>query len=258
MKRYCATAFYAVAKSLLLALLVSPGVDVCLHSPWPTIRPTADKPKLAKAKADDTHENGEDLRARRQGYWIRLQLPIDNSTYSQVQHSVQRAQSENKGDRHVFVLEFVARDLNNAGQGTQFGDAQKLARFLASDELNGATKVAYIPKALFGHAVLVALACDQIVMGPDAKMGDAGCDERIYLKMLVAAYQAFGLEAARRAARRSPWAMLDKSREVYKVTTDTGVRICRSCRPGRSQPQAQSSFRQTHQGVRRIVAVHGQ
>ena len=40
--------------------------------------------------------------------------------------------------------------------------------------LDGATTVAYIPESISGHSVLVALACDEIVMAPDAEIGDAG------------------------------------------------------------------------------------
>jgi membrane-bound serine protease (ClpP class) len=195
----------------------------------------ADAPRQPKAEAnavakgDVPAANGDQPRARRQGIWIRIQLPIDNTTVLQTQQTIQRALGDNKGARPVFVLDFNARDVNNAGQGTQFEDAHRLARFLTSDELNGASKVAFIPKALYGHAVLVALACDQIVMGADAKMGDAGCDEKEISQTLVSAYR----EVASKRRNLSPQAalgLLDKSREVFKVTTEAGIEYADAAR----------------------------
>ena len=58
-----------------------------------------------------------------------------------------------------------------------------------SDELNGASTVAYVPKALKGHAVMVAVACEEIVMSPAATMGDAGGDEKVVSNTMLAAYE---------------------------------------------------------------------
>ena len=37
--------------------------------------------------------------------------------------------------------------------------------------------VAYIPNTIKGHGVLIALACDQIAISPDAELGNAAIDE---------------------------------------------------------------------------------
>ena len=37
--------------------------------------------------------------------------------------------------------------------------------------------MAYIPRTIKGHGVLVALACEEIVMDPDAEIGEAGIDQ---------------------------------------------------------------------------------
>jgi len=197
-------------------------------------RGDGEKPKHEKAivagpkeKAGD--DKGEQLRARRQGVWIRVQLPIDTTIFLQVQQTIQRALGDGKGVRPVVVLEFVVRDLNNAGQSTQYEDAHKLAHFLASDELNGATKVAYIPKALYGHAVLAALACDQIVMAADAKIGDAGFDEKEISKTLRTAYQEIASKR-RTVPAQVALGMLDKSHEVFKVKTDAGIEFADAAR----------------------------
>ena len=134
-----------------------------------------------------TDPRDEKERPRRQGQWIRIPLPIDNSVVLRVKQSIERTLGAAHDERPVFVLEFVVPEgAADAGQGTQFEDAHKLARFLTSDELNGASTVAYVPKALKGHAVLVAMACEQIIMSSAATMGDAGADEKVIGNTMLA------------------------------------------------------------------------
>ena len=144
----------------------------------------ADRPLGEAAKADET------VRPRRQGRWIQIPLPIDNNSVLRVQRTVQRTLATAHDERPVFVLEFLSPEGNaDAGRGTRFGDALNLANFLVSDELGGANTVAYIPRTIKGHAVLAAIACDQILMASGATMGDAGADEKALNNTLFAAYE---------------------------------------------------------------------
>ncbi len=77
---------------------------------------------------------------------------------------VQRAKKRDANAWPVLVFEL------HPGQ-ISYGNATELARFLSGDELGGATTVAYVPETVTGHAVLLALACDDIIMAPDAKLG---------------------------------------------------------------------------------------
>ncbi len=143
----------------------------------------AERPAAADGPAQDEKE-----RPRRQGQWIHISLPIDNSVVLRVKQSIERTLAAVHDERPVFVLEFiVAEGTAEAGQGTQFEDAHKLARFLTSDELNGASTVAYVPRSLKGHAVMVAMACEQIIIGSTATMGDAGADEKVINNTMLAA-----------------------------------------------------------------------
>jgi membrane-bound serine protease (ClpP class) len=73
------------------------------------------------------------------------------------------------GLRPIVVFEFQAA--TEAGEATSFGAASDLARYIETG-LGGARKtVAYVPQPLEGYAVLPVLACDEIVMGPDASLG---------------------------------------------------------------------------------------
>ena len=185
-----------------------------------------DSPIFADAKIGTVPENKDDAaRPRRQGQWIRIPLPIDNNTVVRVKQTMQRTIAAAHDERPIFILEFIVPEgAADAGQGTQFDDAHKLARFLTSDELNGANVVAYIPRAIKGHAVLAAIACERILMASTATMGDAGADEKTINKTLLAAY-----EETARARQTVPAAvalgMLDKSRQVLKVRTELDVQF---------------------------------
>ena len=174
----------------------------------------ADPPeKPAAARGDAQAE------ATRRGQWIRVDLPIDHAGVVRVKQTIQRGLGAARGERIVFVLEFDAAPTAGDAQGTSFGDAYELAKFLAGDQLNAATTVAYIPRSLRGHAVLPALACDQIIMASAATMGDAGADEKTIDGTMLAAYQEIP-----RTRHTMPvavaLAMLDRSREVLRVTTE--------------------------------------
>ncbi len=182
------------------------------------------KPEQPAAAADGPVQD-EKERPRRQGQWIRVPLPLDNSIVLRVKQLIQRTLGAVHDERPVFVLEFIVPEgAAHAGQGTQFGRAYELARFLTSDELNGASTVAYIPKVLNGHAVMVAMACEQIIMSSTATMGDAGADEKVINNTMLAAYE----EIARSRHTVPPeiaLGMLDKARQVLKVKTELDVQF---------------------------------
>jgi len=73
------------------------------------------------------------------------------------------------GARPILVFEFRPGEVLPGG--SEFGSSYNLANYL-STKLEGAKRtVAYVPEPLRGYAVLAALACDEIVMGPDASLG---------------------------------------------------------------------------------------
>jgi membrane-bound ClpP family serine protease len=185
-----------------------------------------DSPIFAETKIGTVPAIQEDAtRPRRQGQWIPVTLPIDNSTVVRVQQTMLRTMAVAHDEHPIFILEFIAPEgAADAGQGTQFDDAHKLARFLTSDRLNGANTVAYIPRPIRGHAVLVAIACEQILMATTATIGDAGADETTISNTLFAAYAEIA-SARRTVPVAVALGMLDKSRTVLKVKTEVDVQF---------------------------------
>jgi membrane-bound serine protease (ClpP class) len=166
------------------------------------------------------------------GRLIRVRLPLVGNSDAHIKSTIQRAitqltQSPRKdGRRPTLILELVpARRQGTFGEGTDFERAVALARFLTSPELAAVKTVAYIPRSIKGHGVLVALACEEIVMAPDAEIGEAAADEddrRAVEPGIVSIYQQ--IAAARRTVPEGlALGMVDRNAEVYKVETDQGT-----------------------------------
>jgi len=116
--------------------------------------------------------------AQQTGRLVRVPLPITGDVDTRVKSAVQRALTEMKGaaGRPVLIFELAAHD--QSGEGSDFGRSYALAKYLSSPALSRVKTVAFIPHALKGHAMLIPMACEEIVMAPDAEIGDAG-DARI-------------------------------------------------------------------------------
>jgi membrane-bound serine protease (ClpP class) len=102
-----------------------------------------------------------------------------------------------------------------------FEDCLKLARRI--EAIQGATTVAYVSEPLTGHAVMVALVADQLVMASGGKIGDIGRDEPVVLEPMRVTY---GDKARRRknAYRAVVLGMLDKNARVLEVRTAMDTR----------------------------------
>ncbi len=159
---------------------------------------------------------------RQTGRLIRVPLPIAGNADTQVKRSIGKALAEMAKGKARPVLVFEFSSPNQQGQGSDFGRSLALARFLSSRDLSAARTVAYIPKALKGHAVLVAMACEEIIMAPDATIGEAGLDEPAEEIIDPTVRSGYREIANRRRTIPAEVAlgMLDKSVEVLKVETE--------------------------------------
>ncbi len=154
---------------------------------------------------------------------VRISLPITGQAFERTRQSVRRGIEKAKREeaRLVLIVELkVPKGQKDFGRGSDFGAAYALANFLSSDELNAVRTVAYIPQPIQGHAVLPALACQEIIMAKEgASIGAAGIDEKHLNKTVRSAYA----EIAGRRRTVPPvvaLAMLDPSVEVLQVETD--------------------------------------
>ncbi len=190
--------------------------------------PPAENPAPAEAAAPAEQppapEQAADKSATAVGRLIRVPLPIVGNADTQVIAAVRKALAElpTGETRPTLVLEFSAHAQAGAGQGSDFERSLKLARFLSNRELAAAKTVAYIPQSLKGHAVLPAMACEEIVMAPEATLGQAGIDEPAAEPIDSTMRSNYSEIADRRRTIPAPVAvaMLDKTVELLRVETD--------------------------------------
>ena len=158
------------------------------------------------------------------GRFVRITLPINGQTFERTRRIVRRAMDQAKKEdaRLVLIFEFeVPKGQKNSGRGSEFGAAHDLADFLSSEELNAVRTVAYVPQSIQGHAVLVALACQEIVMAKDASIGAAAIDEKTITPTLRSAYTEIA-NRRRTVPAALALGMLDPAVEVLQVGTEVG------------------------------------
>ncbi len=111
---------------------------------------------------------------------LKLQLPITTNVKSAFTSAINRYTSRLPADAQklpTLVIEFTLKE-GEEGRGSIFSDSYAIAELLTSKEIISRVRtVAYIPRTVKGHAVLVALACNDIIMAPNAELGAAGIDD---------------------------------------------------------------------------------
>ena len=158
------------------------------------------------------------------GALIRITQPITGQTPGRVRRFVRRAldRARQKNKRPVLIFEFETRPgQEEYSLGSEFGAAVNLAQYLTSGELSEATTVAYVPRAVRGHAVLAALACDQLMMPGDAELGPVGIEPRAIGDTERSAYREIAGRRKTVPTEVALW-LLDPSRDVLKVETERG------------------------------------
>ncbi len=159
---------------------------------------------------------------------VRLPLPVIGEVDRRIQASVEQlldrwSERAPEGRRPVLVLEF--RDpTGGGGRSSQFERALSLARFLSGGRLSRVRTVAWLTGPVSGHAVLPVLACEEIIVGPSAELGQAGAEEAHVDPTIRSAYRDL---AERRRTIPVPivMGMLDAQPAVYRVQTLDGVRF---------------------------------
>ena len=123
----------------------------------------------------------------------------------------------------VFIQLNVRTDEEVFGRGSSFGVCYEFASLLTSEKFAHVRFVAFMPQSIQGHAVLVALACNERIMAERAEIGAAGIDEPRITPTHRQAYQ----EIAKR--RSIPTALADKLLDtnavLLQVETEQGLRL---------------------------------
>ncbi len=177
-------------------------------------------------------------------------LPIVGSVDVMVRERIARARQALPAEqpRPVLILEF-RRAEDESADSSWYERSLALARYLSSDAFNGIRTVAYLPGSVKGHAVLPVIACEELVMHPDAELGAAGIQEKFIDQEVRAGYAAI---AAKRRTIPLPLVlgMLDRDLSVLRVRTPEGARYVL----GDDLPRLEQ---ETAVGVRKTIVARG-
>ena len=175
----------------------------------------------------------------RNGALIQISLPITGNTSAQVEEILLRYVGKTPAaipdhEKPVLVLEFDTSNGRN-GRGSKFEACLSLARCLVSAKMTRVQTIAYIPgpkgvmvdaevdsqlkSQLLGHATLVAMACNHIVMHTDASIGQAGIDEESVDDLVVESYRRIA-EQRFRFPSEFAIAMVDPKRSLHRIQID--------------------------------------
>lgn len=165
------------------------------------------------------------------GRFLPVVEPITDATVADLRDAVLpflASVAEETGGKVKPVLVFEFRPGDEAPGRSDFSSSYRLARFLA-EELGHTEKtlvktVAFVPKSLSGYAVLAALACDEIVMGPEATLGRIDTSEEPANNVIRAAVAELAEAKNRGTYLPLLLGMLEKDRDVFQVTTGDSVR----------------------------------
>ena len=197
---------------------------------WSQVDPAQPGRKAQRPQADQGELASDSARSARM---LRLRLPLTGNVDSSFRSILDRTRSEllapdapQRETRPVIVIELATLgDEQEGGKGSDFARALSLARYLTSEEMAGVKTIAYIPRTVKGHAVLVALACEEIAMAPTAELGEAGIDEargRPIEPTIIEGYRQIS-----RARRTAPEALavglVDPAIEVLEVETEQSI-----------------------------------
>ncbi len=233
---------------LTLGTFLVTTIAVAIYDPSPCIGILAAQENATPDQGAEVHRNPADELnnppvEKRAGYLVQIALPVTPTVVASVEQTLDRLIEKSRNlvraeDRPVVVLEFDTSS-GKTGQGSDFESCLSLARFLGREEMNRLKTVAFIPSQrrvsvedgaigqtqtrLNGHAVLVAIAADEIAIPADVVIGRAGVDEKRIDPIIRGAYAGI----ADRLTLPIPvvMAMLEKDRDLYRVKTETGTQF---------------------------------
>ncbi len=104
------------------------------------------------------------------GIFETVQNPITDATLTQMKNRIDRAINQPNARIRKVVFDFNPGD-NEAGS-PNYGSSRDFAEYIQKLKDNGVATIAFVHGKTSRHTVLPALACNDLVMSADAKIGD--------------------------------------------------------------------------------------
>lgn len=150
------------------------------------------------------------------GQFFSVVEPITTESIAQLESALRQFVDRNaaRGQEPVLILEILPGDASPGS--SSFGASMELAEFVSTKLGEAKHRIAYVPKPLKGYAVLVALACDEVVMGRDSALGPIALDPPV-----DAARRAFVATLAKREGHDPDLylGMLEPEKDLRAVRT---------------------------------------
>ena len=164
------------------------------------------------------------------GQFLTVRSPIDDTVIGRVRNTAQDLliRSEKESRQAVLILEVTSGD-------SPYYQVQGLAELLSSARLAAVRTVAWVPASVTGSHAVVALACNEIVMHPDAELGDIS--RGTALEEVQMQFVRSLVEKRRNAKVNWPLArgLLDRKAEVIRATVTSEDKQVSSRVVGRSE-----------------------
>ncbi len=166
---------------------------------------------------------------------VRVHLPLTGNADQVLRNRLLRtrdqlqtvASAQKSDSRPLLVIELAPRaDDLDAGAGSLFERAYALARFLSSREMASVKTVAFVPRSVRGHGALLAFACEEIVMAPEALIGNDAAlqQDGETSQTTIAGYREIS-DVRRTIPTALAIGIVDPQTEVLQIETETGIQF---------------------------------
>lgn len=162
----------------------------------------------------------QDDASERLGTFVTLTNPISDSQVASVGNIALdlQAKAEREDRDAVLVLQIPPGS-------SRFGQVSDLARRLTSAELSRVRLVAWVPKTVKGYHSMLALICNDIVMHPDAAVGDIGLGKSVAPEEQEFILQIVDRPRNNRLSRGMVLAMMNPNSELLRVRLEEAAGI---------------------------------
>lgn len=171
------------------------------------------------------------------GQFLTVGAPLDDAAFGMVSRQALELQNRAKQEQRpgILVLEIKPGS-------SPFHQVQGLAKFLAN-EVPSLTTVAFVPQTVRGHHAVLALACKEIVLAPDAELGDIGLGKAVDLDDRQFVINLVNKRHNSRLSEALAIGMLDPQAELTWVQVEIG------------DPPRTESRLETPAGIEKLLAA---
>ncbi len=151
------------------------------------------------------------------GQFLTITSPVDDRTVARISNTANDLLMRSRAEHRPGVLV-----LQMTPGTSQLHQVQALARMLTSSQFSGLQTVAWVPETVTGPNALMALACKEIVMHPDAELGDLGRGQPVEpedVQLILAIAQK---RVNPKVTTALVQAMLDPQLQLWRVRIQTG------------------------------------